>query len=76
MGFPICPYYTVRAYRLYQTGRIRTGTEGTTVHYGTCQRIYYTGHLYTPGLFTDSEKDGKGSGKYNDRIKSGRRGAY
>ena len=68
------PYLT--AYRLYQTGRIGTGIEGIAVHHGTCKRVHYTGRIYTPGLFADSEKDGSCSEKYKNRIRSDRRRAY
>jgi len=38
--------------------------------------VFITLDIYTPGLFADSEEDGRDTGKYKNRIRSGRRGAY
>ena len=58
----------IKTYSLYQTGRSRIGTEGIAVHHGSYQHIYYTGRIYTPGLCTDTGKNGGGAEKYEDRI--------
>lgn len=36
-GFPICPYYTVRAYVLHTVSKRRHESQGVAVYHGTCQ---------------------------------------
>ena len=41
MGFPICPYYTVRAYVLHKAGKQEYEPKGFTVYHGAFKHQYH-----------------------------------
>ena len=62
-GFPICPYYAIRAYILGSGSAKRRGRENPLRHAGTLQRRIHTGYL-CPCDHLHAEAGGKRRGQF------------
>ena len=68
MGFPICPYYTVRAYVLHENGMCRDEPESIAVYHGAQQHQYDSELLCTRYLYFRPRGNGTADGLIYGRI--------